>query len=184
MKVGLYSDHHNLPFNDKGTNPHSIYDSNGFDDWVCEKHGKLHPASTFYLMPVLNGLNAINLPGLMAHVSVITDPIGKIIRSSKRVWVQITTSPVEDELGFPCVIRDNEIQARLIWNGCDQAHIYTPYDMLQGSGNIIDTPEFWKEFFLAELRNAKNEAYNRLVHLQAEVAAAEIKREVFDRINI
>lgn len=180
MKVALYNSHHQLPFWHRPKNPYGIFDStllNMLPDWTykkdewdeehyCQKTG---PATEHYMLPVLNGLLALNLPGVMAHVSLCFDSNKKAVYSPKRVWVQITTeSALTDANGLPVVVQENGgVAVTHLWGGDNGT--YTPYQLL-GKEPVEGetTPEFWTKFFLDQLREVKGRLQKK--YEEAELA--------------
>jgi hypothetical protein len=163
MKVALYPSHHCLPFWHEPANPEILFDPSALEGWTYEKNngfekGEVRPATELHVMAVLNGLFALEIPGVMAHTSIIFNPQKKSVSFPKRVWVQITTEPSEeDESGLPVVVKDGKVQVMHLWGGDNRT--YTPFELL-GNRPVEGekTPEFWTKFFLAKLREAKKAA--------------------------
>lgn len=166
MKVALYNGHHRLPFWHSPSNPNCLFDPSILGDWIFKKNeakdGKWvenkYPAVEHSIMPILNGLIALELPGVMAHVSIIFDAKEKIVEYSKRAWVQLTTEPSENDAnGLPVIVKDDIVQVEHLWGGDNGT--YSPYDFLDKDGSEkSNTAEFWTAFFLKKLRETKEEA--------------------------
>lgn len=155
MKVALYCSHHSLPFWHSPKNPYMLFDPTAIEDWTFDSRGNVLPAEQHSVMPILKGLLALDLPGVMAHVSIIFDPHENTVEYSKRCWVQITTEPEEfDNDDLPVVVRAKEVLVTHLWGGDNGT--YTPYQLLSKEKVTgEDTPEFWTEWFIAQLRQAK-----------------------------
>ena len=176
MKVALYNDHHSLPFWHSPKKPVCLYDPDTLRDWVFKRDEiedgrwieRIYPANEHSMIPILDGIRALELPGVMAHVSVIFDTDEKTIRYSKRAWVQFTTEPSEtDANGIPIVVKENVVQVEHLWGGDNR--VYSPYDFL--SKDIPKesvTSEFWTAFFLNKLRKAKERAFKDAEEAQAK----------------
>ncbi len=160
MEIAIYSNHHFLPFWQRPSQPEILFNPNVFDGMFCEVAGKLFSAREHHMNPVLKGLMILDLPDVMAHVSLILDLKENRVHLPKRVWIQITTQArYRDENNLPVVVKNGEVQVKHLWGGDNGT--YGPYQMLEKQS--IDekiTPEFWKEFFLNELRKEKREAIN------------------------
>lgn len=170
MKVAMYRSHHELPFWGGKHNPNCLFDPSILVDWTFEKSvsavvdgvdcvvDKEFPASENILMPILNGLLAINMLGVMANVSLFFDHEKKSIVVPKRVWVQISTEPEEkDEQGLPIVVKDGVVQVSHLWGGDNGT--CSPFELL-GKELVEEknTPEFWTKFFVEKLCEAKKKA--------------------------
>jgi hypothetical protein len=179
MQIALYSDHHHLPFWRGPRNPERLFDPNALEGWTYRKREwddatgdyKKGPVLEHFVMPVLNGLLALHMPGIMAHVSLIFKDDEKLVVTPKRVWVQITTEPAEkDDRGLPIVVKNGIVQVLHLWGGDNGTS--TPYGFLdKHPTKEEDTPQFWTNFFLGELRESKQKA-----HEEAEEARARAQR--------
>jgi hypothetical protein len=166
MKVALYNSHHKLPFWREPGNPTCLFDPAILDGWIYEddeiEEGmwgtKEKPIAEHFMFPVLNGLLAIDLPGVMAHVSLIFDTEKKIMSCPKRVWVQITTEPSkEDEAGLPIIVKEGIVQVEDLYG--EDGDSYTPYQLLEKDpAEGEDTADIWTAFFLRKLHEKKEEA--------------------------
>lgn len=185
MKVAIYHHHHDLPFWCSPENPKWIFDPKILTDWFYESR-KISddgvtvgyhrvPATKHYMMPVLNGLNNLEIPGIMAHVSMHFDHELKMIKPIKKIWVQITTEATEtNEYGLPIVVKDGVVQVQHLWGGDNGTR--NPYHFLKERDQEEDTSEFWTNFFLTKLRKAKRNAFKT-----AKKERAEARR--LDRIH-
>lgn len=174
MKVALYQDHHELPFGRVTTkNPTLVYTPGLFNDWTYKKsfpaviegidclQGKIISAIDYWAVPFLDGLCLIDIPGIMAHVSLGVSPEENRIIGSKRNWIQITTATKRNNAdGLPIVVSGTKVKVKLIWaSGMDDS--YSPYSLLEkNSPKEKDTPKFWKLFFFNELLAAKKNLFN------------------------
>ena len=103
MKVAIYPSHRSLPFWHKPENPTGLFNFASLQTWTWEVRGEGEqagqmvklPAQEHWIMPVLNGLASLNLPGVMAHVSFVLDPETSSVSCPKRIWVQITTDATD-----------------------------------------------------------------------------------------
>lgn len=179
MKVALYQDHHFLPFWHSPRQPNMLFDPEALEGWMYIAREKKEPASCCWIMPVLNGLLSINLIGVMSHVSIIFDPDNKTISSPKRVWVQITTETKEqDGNGIPIVVKNRIIQVIHLWGGDNGT--YHPYALIgKELSKEEDTPKFWEDFFLKELRGAKASFKEEAREARAEARRLERIAKIF-----
>lgn len=159
MKIATYSNHHFLPFWHNPQKPDGFFDPNNLNDWTFVEKKETKPAIEHWVMPILNGLFSINLPGVMAHMSIIFDSKKKIIETPKRVWVQITTEVLDFD-GVPVIIKDDvdDVAVESLWGGDNGT--YSPFDFLKDGYNEeeVKTPGFWAKFFLERLQEQKREA--------------------------
>lgn len=175
MKIVLYSSHNCLPFSLYPSDPDGLFDPNILEGWTCseewdevKKCSAKKPAREHPMIPVLEGLHALELPGAMAHVSIIFDPINKTVNWAKRSWVQITTETGElDKRGIPVIVRDGKVQVSCLW--CCDRTIYSPYELLdEASRAHANTPEFWTDFFLGMLRAETKKARDKAEEAKCE----------------
>jgi|GEM_PF-6264649 len=183
MKVATYSDHHFLPFWHSPKNPNGFFDPNAISEWTCEGYGidgkdvqKNRPATEHYIMPVLMGLFFLDLPGVMAHVSMIFDHEKRTIDSPKRIWVQITTEPKEWD-DTP-IVKDNKVQVEHLWGGDNKT--YNPFGFLKidADEKEIHTSEFWIKFFLSKLKEEKEEVCRLTNEARSEAELVEKRYSV------
>lgn len=157
MKIALYKHHHELPFWHDPYNPYALFDPTVVEDWICKDRDGDFLAKDHLIMHVLKGLLALDIPGVMAHVSFIIDVDLQTVKSPKRCWVQITTQAAKnDDDGLPIVIRDNKVQVTHLWGGDNGT--YSPYGLLPDERDEHLTAEFWTNFFLEKLRKRSAEA--------------------------
>ena len=181
MKVALYSSHHSLPFWHTPAHPDGFYNPANLDGWTFrareaeEEDEKAFPATEHWVMPILNGLFTLDLPGVMAHVSMRFDFRNKEISAPKRVWVQITTEATEEVVeGVPLVVNGDGVQVSHLWGGDNGT--YHPFQLLEKKDYESDeakTPEFWTAFFLGKLQLAKKEACQEANEARAEAERVE-----------
>ncbi|MCB9816432.1 hypothetical protein H6786_03480 [Candidatus Nomurabacteria bacterium] len=167
MKVALYPGHHSLPFWHRPQQPEVLFDESMADknvvfevvERIDEDRGRYVtnevPAKDFWIWPILKGLSDVDLP-LLAHVSFPFDKGTETFSLPKRVWIQISTLPDEvDQDGIPVVVVDGEVQVAHLWGGDNRTH--TPYQLL-GKEPVDNeqTPEFWTQYILARLVEAKH----------------------------
>lgn len=126
-----------------------MYKPGFFDDWVDYVGDS---ATCYYMVPILDGLYSINSTNLMAHVSLITEPTTKVVRSAKRVWIEITTtSPDTDENDIPIVVSEGKLNVELVW-ASRGAEIHYPLNYLEiPTPNEASIPDFWKSFFIQKI---------------------------------
>jgi len=183
MKVALYSSHHFLPFWHTPQNPDGIYNPANLNDWrflareAEEEDVKAFPANEHWVMPILNGLFSLDLPGVMAHVSMIFNFREKVISVPKRVWVQITTEASEQTAeGLPIVVKDDEVQVKNLWGGDNKT--YNPFQLLDKEKSIDEIgkrlmSEFWTTFFLEKLQQTKKQTSQEANEARAEAERVE-----------
>ncbi len=170
MEIALYTDHNELPFGQSPTQPNEMFDPKRHRNreltFVCSEA----TVEESWIWPVLMGLHAITLP-VMAHVSAFRPLLGDNKWAySKRVWVQITTLPIEVHDDFPLIIKDGTVTVAHLWGGNNNTA--DPYDFLEGK--VIEgssEPAFWQNFFTEKLYEEKMEA-----ELAARKAAAVARR--------
>lgn len=173
MKTALYGGHHDLPFWGNGQQPNIMFDPVTMSGWKYDTRDEgqieLHEG---WMWPILVGLSLIEFP-LLAHVSAgFID--GKIV-PIKRMWVQITTLPTEeDENGFPLVVKpfSQGKNVEHLWGGDNGT--YSPWgfeDVKSVSDEDKLKPEFWKFYFERKLLDQRDEAIQK-----SEKAAAEARR--------
>ena len=169
MKVATYNHHHLLPFWHTPANPDYLFKKSDLEGWTYR--GRIGvgsddaavrlPAVEHWIMPVLDGLVLLDLP-LMAHVSFVFDKEKNEIEPTKRVWVQISTEPIEwSEAGLPIIVKEGKVQVNLLW--CSNGSGYDPFSLLPDKYDeeAAKTPEFWREFFLTKLVKNKAEAIKK-----------------------
>lgn len=177
MKVALYKHHHHLPFWSHPQNPNMLFDPEGLEGWTyqCIESHEIRPAVQHHMMPVLNGLLAIDLLGVMANFSLWFDLGEKTVTFPRRMWTQITTEPAEwDEAGLPIIVQGEKVQVAHLWGKNNAINTCSPFDFL-GSKKVKgeDTPEFWTEFFIGKIREAKEGAVEELEEAKKAVTGAE-----------
>ena len=168
MIIALYDHHQKLPFGHKPDQPKEMFDP--------KRHGQKLVngifARTTWIWPILMGLRAIKLPGIMAHVSAfcLCKERGRGWHFCDRVWVQITTLPTETNCcGIPLTVRpDGTVTVEHLWGGDNGTA--NPYQLIGGSMEGSDTAVFWRDFFLQELRTVKEAAVEKARAAQTEVA--------------
>lgn len=165
MKVALYPHHHALPFWHSPEQPKIIFDpavmadwTHTFEEWDKDqgKHvKKTVPLKDHWMWPVLMGLHSLDIPSAMAHVSVYFNKKTRTFELPKRKWVQISTLPQKTNTqGIPVVVSKGKVTVEHMWGGDNGT--YTPYQLL--SKETVEgeqTPEFWTNFFLTQLRETK-----------------------------
>lgn len=181
MKVALYSSHHSLPFWHSPRNPDGIYNPSMLGGWTFkareaeEDDAKIFSATEHWVMPVLNGLFVLNLPGVMAHVSMFFDFKEKRISAPKRVWVQITTvTATETAEGIPIVVIDDKVQVKHLWGGDNKT--YNPFQLLgkeKSEEEIAKRHEFWMAFFLEKLQQTKKSVCQEATDARVEAERVE-----------
>jgi hypothetical protein len=154
MRIAFYGSHHSLPFGDRPEQPLGMYDPEEHlrsrimvPDHVRGK-GMMRQVvfSESVLWPVLHGLALAVVPRL-AHVSLVF--IDGEVRVPRRVWVQLSSLPVdEDANGLPLVIdaRGKPTVDRF-WR-CDNG-TRTPIGLLRHERTeqeLLD-PKIWRDFF-------------------------------------
>jgi hypothetical protein len=174
MKIALCSGSKDLPFGYFPTNPIGLYDPSILEDWIYrikreqKKDGKEYeeiPALEHWIMPVLNGLSSIDLPGIMASVSAVFNYKNKLISIPDIVWVQITTKPKEWDEGLPIIVdTKKEIQVEYLWGySQDNPESREWYITKESASKARDRniPEYWKTFFIFKLLKAKESAFQK-----------------------
>ncbi|MBT6691078.1 hypothetical protein HOB10_01950 [Candidatus Parcubacteria bacterium] len=179
MKVALYTSHHSLPFWHDPKNPYALFDPKAIEGWTCDSKNGVLPAEEHSVMPILNGLLALDIPGATAHVSIILNPHENTVEYGHRCWVQITTEAEEiDNDDLPIVVREGEVLVAHLWGG-DNA-TYTPYQLLDKDPVEGErTPDFWAKFFLEKLQTTKERACKRA---RSKISEAEETLRYYDLI--
>lgn len=156
MKVAFYGTHHNLPFADEGKNPDMLFDLSMFLDWqshidAVDRYG---PLSEHWVSPMLEGLSMIEMPGVMAHISLLAQPEKSVLVIPYRVWVCVTTEPTEtDENGLPVVLKKGKPQVSYLWGSSEKCRT-SPLGYLDNVNDNMPAA-FWKELFSREIREKK-----------------------------
>jgi hypothetical protein len=168
MNIALYRSHHQLPFwRSSWTNPYMMINPHALDaqGWWWQQDGDVKsPASTYFLMPVLQGLYNLHVEGVFAHVSLNLDQETFRIQGAHRVWVQLTTIPKKWVGGLPVVFNEETKPTVLhLWGGDNSTS--TPFDWVRDEQQQIDpksyNADFWSEFFLGKLQATKQHAQQR-----------------------
>lgn len=180
MNIALYRGHHQLPFwRSDWQNPYMVINPHALDAqgwwWQRQDEDVKSPASTYFLMPVLQGLYNLHVEGVMANVSLALNQEKLQIEGNKRVWVQLTTIPKTWVGGLPVVFdKETKPTVRHLWGGDNGT--YTPFDWVRDGQQQINpdsrNTDFWSDFFLGELREAKQYA-------QQEFDKAKSRLEVY-----
>lgn len=174
MKVATYDHHHLLPFWHTPVNPEYLFKKSDLNGWTYL--GRVHqdkpmtklPALEHWIMPVFDGLVLLDLP-VMAHVSFVFDEEKRMIERPKRIWVQISTEPIEwTETELPIIVKEGKVQVESLWSCADTS--YDPFNLLPYGYDQekAKTPEFWRDFFHAQLLQAKAEAIKEVNEAMAE----------------
>lgn len=159
MQVALYPNHHALPFWHNPAQPKIMFDPADMADWShhyredCEVVTVL--LKDHWAWPVLMGLHLLDIPSVMAHISISFDKKKRTFDLPKRKWVQISTLPQKTNAqGIPIVVSRGKVKVQHMWGGDNGT--YTPYQLL-GKETVEgeQTPEFWTNFFLTQLRETK-----------------------------
>lgn len=179
MKVLIYHNHHHLPFWHKPANPDCIYVPGMLEGWMYNPASwkETEPFYEFQMIPVLNALHQLEIPGIMAHVSVIFDAEKKMVSSAHRCWVQFSTEPMENDpnTGIPIVVKDGKVTVHSVLT---QADGYWPHDYYLGDAKLKcpgptdpGAVGFWKDAFTKRLREEKTrqseEAFDQFARAQA-----------------
>ncbi len=173
MKIAFYTDHNHLPLRQNPQVPTALFDSEKMAEYKTtdEKGTVLFEES--FIWPVLVGLESIDLP-LLANVSLIVFDTTEVFSIPYRIWVQITTLPEYDENGMPLVTKDGKANVVHLWGGGGTTR--NPFDLLEPGRHkdeLTSMPEFWTDFFLARLKEAKRRVVKeRLEEIQEAVSAA------------
>jgi hypothetical protein len=187
MDVALYFSHYSLPFWEKPENPYGFYEPSIIKGWTFMEggDGRVFPAETHFMLPVLNGLYRLELPGVMAHVSFILDFKEKTIISPLQTWVQITTEAKEkDEKGVSVVVKDGFVQVKSLWGRENRTE--NSFDFLESHQKLQGDPrteEFWADFFLKRLREKKAIAYEKAKKALAEAELFRCIPDIDDSIG-
>lgn len=181
MNIALYRGHHQLPFwGSSWANPYMIINPHALDAqgwWWQPRQDEdtKSPASTYFLMPVLQGLYNLHVKGVFAHVSLNLNQETFRIQGNHRVWVQLTTIPKTWADGLPVVFdKETKPTVRHLWGGDNGT--YTPFDWVRDGQQQINpdscNADFWSDFFLGKLRAAKQ-------HVQQEFDKAKSYLEAY-----
>lgn len=185
MEIAFYQDHHFLPFNDEARNPDYLYDPSNIKSWTYQDdNNRTRKASSHYMMPILRSLYALNLPNVMAHVSLIMDRDTKTIKSCKRVWIRITTMPADyDGVGLPIIVKNGVMQVNGLWGYANNS--YRPHQLL-GDQPVPGekTARFWSKYFLERLAEEKAEVEKDLWEATESVVAYKNKLDLYNSIGI
>lgn len=174
MKVALYKSHHSLPFWHSPENPYGLFNPDILHDWSYQHYGEVcgkNPATEHFMMPVLNGLLALDIPGALANVSIIFDTEKKLIfpPSRDRYWIQITTEPKKWKKGLPVVVNKNgKVKVYDLWGGDNGT--YDPYQLIKETPKELHSAKFWTKFFLNRLRETKKK-----IEKKAKEATEELR---------
>lgn len=117
MEIALYQDHLFLPFWENPQNPEYLFEPSMIN-WVIKgRNGSIAHCKLkdHYMMPVIQGIQTIDIPEVMAHISLAVDQKGKRLKEPMRIWIQFSTSPEEFSDGLPVVMRDEDLQVVHIW---------------------------------------------------------------------
>lgn len=162
MKIALYSNHHDLPFwrsprqSEFLFNPTVLkdfkYSGRRSDDTV----GDVFVKDT-WVWSIFMGLYSIKSTKLMAHMSVDFNFRNRTFEFPKRVWIQISSVPLEkvDTTGVPLIVNDkSEVCVTLVW-GKDN-NTYNPYQLdlvkkANPSEASLKDAYFWEKLFINEL---------------------------------
>lgn len=181
MIIGLYKDHHQLPFWHSPKLPFELFSpeihgARVFTFYHGSDREEKQPVPESWIWPVLMGLHMLEIHA-MAHVSTFCDHEGPDIwHYPKRVWVQISTLPdVVNEAGIPVTVVEGKTVVQGLW-GWDNG-TYTPYEFLpedqRKSTPENSQPEFWRDFFLAQLKGVKIATTSAHSKAVAEAEAAK-----------
>lgn len=190
MKIALYPGHHALPFWHNPTQPRLLFDPVVMADWKVEVRDQEETKKKkqivtkdisfkdYYLWPIMIGIHEIEMK-LLAHVSLYLEN-GRM-HGNKRMWVQITTMPKEnDSQGIPLVLLGKERKVSCLW-GWDNG-TYTPWE-LERAKDVSEEekrkPEFWRAFFANELRLSKSQATQKA---EEALANARALKQNFDEV--
>ena len=179
MKVLIYGYHHRLPFWHTPANPEFVYTPEMIEGWKTKNSQR--PAEEYQMVPVMNGLHKLEIEGLVAHVSVILDPVNKEITDAHRCWVQISTEPkeVDEKSGLPVVVKDGKVQVKEVWAQIDGDGSWS---LLRGEpGPTTDKDEFWRIFFLQKLQKSRR---YKIQVLMEEIARAQQKLSMWQGFKI
>ena len=109
---------------------------------------------------VIEGLSDLNLPGVIAHISLPFE---------EKFWVQFTTAPKEvDRKGLPIFVDGGEINILHLWYSA-----YYYFDDIQNWSDDVaesffdefcskNNSEFWSSHFLKKLREARLRAFEKI----------------------
>lgn len=169
--VALYRSHHDLPFWSGPGNPYAIFIPDRYKNIAIENYlgaGRIHTrqglTSSHYMFPILMGLLNLDLPKIMAHVSINFDRKNNGLVYTKRIWIQLTTIPHEYELDgntLPIVVRNGKVMVDSLCLTDNQTH-----SPLQFLGDEVvpgeETSTFWTNFFRAKLQAERVAAQQNL----------------------
>lgn len=166
--VALYHSHHNLPFGFSPENPYDIFCPDKHRNFIVDSYRSIGRVSirqgladSHFMFPILEGLQNLNLPNIMAHVSIYFSVKTKSLISGKPIWVQLSTKPHDgDENAMPIVVKDDKIMVENLCINLTNNGTHSPLDFIgdevvPGEG----TPAFWTKFFLEKLMAERAESH-------------------------
>lgn len=179
MRVALYENCEQLPQWGSKLMHLRLFEPEKFQEWTYEdinEDGKekiVGPISEYRMMPLLMGLHQLDIPGVMAHVSLHVNEHAKKVSSpfetSDRygyIWVRITTDPgsTNEKLA---ILWGNDNDYYYFNHESTRRRAQTPFDLLEHSSAGMTAP-LWGEFFRAKLTLAKLETHARLVSMEKQ----------------
>ncbi len=155
MKIALYQHHHELPFWHHPTQPYAMFDEKEMAYYQTEYPESDSTNAVESLdWPIFIGLNDLEYPNLMAHVSYIFDIKNKIAKRPKRFWVQITTIPeLFGEDGLPILVKDGKVQVEHLWGGDNGT--FSPHAFIKDVGPKDIASKVWGYCFSKKLQEEK-----------------------------
>lgn len=168
MIIGLYANHHHLPFwRPGGHNPVCEFDPIMWRFGRTEE-GTLLKDSVFWAFLV--ALHELDAPGLMANVSMGVSIEGRAWWVPHRAWVQITTLP-ERKDGVLQVVRSGQLNVIHVWGGDNGTH--GPWEWIKGKPKWSEKD--WTTFFTEALKEG---------HMKRLEEIARLSRELFEQETI
>lgn len=169
MIIALYDNHHHLPFWHKPKNPTRLFQNGLLNEYKCEND----EAFSGKIRACLAGLDALDAPGLMAHMSLSVDEEARTMGNNKRIWVQITTKPaMNNEMGVPIILSPNgEVEVDHVWggdNGTRSPIELIPVEVREEIECL--SMDYWKYFFEEMLGKAKRSLEDEMIYLELEIA--------------
>lgn len=179
MKILFYNDHHDLPFWHQPSQSSILFDPEKMSNYLqrsfaqSEINSKKITLKETELWPVLMGLHELNLYNTLAHVSLVFIKGLEYFDYPKRVWIQISTYPEEQNEGIPLILKDGKVNVTSLW-GIDNG-TYSPLNLV---GSSIDKEElktslFWSKFFRAKILEERGIVLKKLETKQNEVTDLE-----------
>lgn len=173
MLVAIYPEHHDLPFWHYPKLPSTLFGLYMGEFRVPYPPSPYSKLENEAIWRVLVALHELEIPNLMAHVSLGMHLQRKMVWYPKRIWVQLSTVPEKSIGEIPLTVVDGRPLVTHVWGGDNETR--DPAGLVGGREL---TKEGWKRFFVARLAEVHIKADSEIANLNDRIAIQVLLRDL------